>query len=186
MRCSDKLQLGLTCGKHDISRHQLVVDDGELRQLDPCHPRHGRFASFPVELDVVCGVAICTGKKKTRQGVTICRTVAGDPRTVVLLLHLTGCQLGRAPKKYTGGKKKTCLKLFPDDQTLLWKGRRLIGFAPVHVNFRSTRGNSRHLLVLKNLRLLLKDHYGVSISMYHISTLKCGSSVFSTFNRERF
>lgn len=118
-------------------------------------------------------------KKKTRQGVTICRTVAGDPRTVVLLLHLTGCQLGRAPKKYTGGKKKICLKLFPDDQTLLWKGRRLIGFAPVHVNFRSTQGNSRHLLVLKNLRLLLKNHYGVSISII-------SSSVFSTFNRERF
>lgn len=54
----------LTCGKDDVSRHQLVVDDGELRQLDPCHPRHGRLASFPVELDVVCGVAICTAEKK--------------------------------------------------------------------------------------------------------------------------
>lgn len=50
----------LTCGKDDISGHQLVIDNGELRQLDPGYPRHSRLASFPVELDVVCGVAICT------------------------------------------------------------------------------------------------------------------------------
>lgn len=52
-----------TCGKHNVSGHQLVVDNGELWQLDPCHPCYSRLASFPVELDVVCGVAICTRKK---------------------------------------------------------------------------------------------------------------------------
>lgn len=57
--------MSLTCGEHDVPWHQLVVDDGELRQLDPRHPGYGRLASFPVELDVVCGVAICTGKNKT-------------------------------------------------------------------------------------------------------------------------
>lgn len=51
-----------TCGKHDVSGHQLVVDNGELRQFDARHPRYSRLASFPVELDVICGVAIC--KKK--------------------------------------------------------------------------------------------------------------------------
>lgn len=74
-----------TCGEDDVSGHQLVIDYGELRQLDPCHSCHGRLATSPVELDVICGVAICTGKKRgahthavIHQGVTICLTHSGD------------------------------------------------------------------------------------------------------------
>lgn len=52
-----------TCGKDYVPGDQLVINNGELRQLDPRHPRHGRLASLPVELDVVCGVAICTRRK---------------------------------------------------------------------------------------------------------------------------
>lgn len=44
-------------------------------------------------------------KKKTCQGVTICRTVAGDPRTVVLPLHLTGLSVGKSPQKNIQEKK---------------------------------------------------------------------------------
>lgn len=50
-----------TCGKDDVPGNQFVVDDGELRELDPRHPRHGGVSSFPVELDVVRGVSICEG-----------------------------------------------------------------------------------------------------------------------------
>lgn len=77
--------LWFTCGEDDVSGHQLVINYGELRQLDPRHSRHGRLASSPVELDVVCGVAICTGRKNREahthadihQGVTICLSSSG-------------------------------------------------------------------------------------------------------------
>lgn len=106
MRCSDKLQLGLTCGKHDVSRHQLVVDDGELRQLDPCHPRHGRFTSFPVELDVVCGVAICTGKKKNPPRCNHLSDCRWRPKNCGVAAASNWLSVGKSPKKIYWGKKK--------------------------------------------------------------------------------
>lgn len=49
----------VTCGKDDIPGNQFVVNDGKLRELDSRHPRHGGVSSFPIELDVICGVSIC-------------------------------------------------------------------------------------------------------------------------------
>ena len=96
-----------TCGKDYVSGHQLVIDDGELRQLDPRHPRYRRLASLPVELDVVCGVAICT-RRNAHTHTPRCNHLSNHhwrPRYAVLLIVQLGCHLGR--------KKKTCLKLFP-------------------------------------------------------------------------
>lgn len=56
----------LTCGKDYIPGNQFVVDDGKLRELDSGHPRHGGLPSFPVELDVICGVSIC--ERECEQG----------------------------------------------------------------------------------------------------------------------
>ena len=49
----------LTCGKDYIPGNQFVVNNGKLRELDSRHPRHSRLSSFPIELDVICGVAVC-------------------------------------------------------------------------------------------------------------------------------
>lgn len=56
---SECLRDNLTCGKDYIPGNQFVVDDGKLRELDSCHPRHSGLSSFPVELDIICGVSIC-------------------------------------------------------------------------------------------------------------------------------
>lgn len=53
------VSLNPTCGKDDVPGNQFVVDDGELRELDPRHPRHRGLSSLPVELDVVRGVSVC-------------------------------------------------------------------------------------------------------------------------------
>lgn len=53
---------GRTCGKDHVLRDEFVVNDGELRQLDFIDPWHGTVPSPPVELDVICGVAICRGE----------------------------------------------------------------------------------------------------------------------------
>lgn len=47
-----------TGGEDHVLGDELVVDDGELRQLYPVHTRHGAFSASPVKLNVVCGVAI--------------------------------------------------------------------------------------------------------------------------------
>lgn len=49
----------LTCGKDYIPGNQFVVNDGKLRELDSRHPCDGDVSSFPVELDVICGVSVC-------------------------------------------------------------------------------------------------------------------------------
>lgn len=69
-----------TCGKYYVFGDQFVVDDGELRQLDARHPRHGSLASFPVELDVVRGVAICRRRRKacTPRCYHLPKAVTGD------------------------------------------------------------------------------------------------------------
>lgn len=130
MRCSDKLQLGLTCGKHDVPRHQLVVDDGELRQLDPCHPRHGRFASFPVELDVVCGVAICTGKKQ-KKNTPRCNHLSDcrwRPKNCGVAAASNWLSAGKSPKKiYRGGKKKFVWSCFQTTRRCFEKAGALSG-----------------------------------------------------------
>lgn len=50
----------VTCGEHGFLGKRLVVDDGELRQLDVLHSSDGAWitSSLPVELDVVGGVSI--------------------------------------------------------------------------------------------------------------------------------
>lgn len=53
---------GHTCGKDHVPGEEFVVNDRELRQLDFIYPRHGTVPSPPVELDVICGVAICRGE----------------------------------------------------------------------------------------------------------------------------
>lgn len=55
----------LTCGKHSFSGQSLVVDDGELRQLDVLHPSDGTCitSSLPVELNVISGVSVCGGRR---------------------------------------------------------------------------------------------------------------------------
>lgn len=53
---------GRTCGKDHVPGEEFVVNDRELRQLDFIYPRHGTVPSPPVELDVICGVAICRGE----------------------------------------------------------------------------------------------------------------------------
>lgn len=47
-----------TGGEDDILGDELVVHDGELRQFYPLHPRHCMVTPSPVELDVICGIAI--------------------------------------------------------------------------------------------------------------------------------
>lgn len=48
----------VTCGEDDILGDELMIHDGELRQLDLVHPRHSIVSSSPVELDVICSVTI--------------------------------------------------------------------------------------------------------------------------------
>lgn len=48
----------ITCGEDHILRDEFVIHNGELGQFDLVHPRYGVVASPPVELDVVCGIAI--------------------------------------------------------------------------------------------------------------------------------
>ena len=93
-----------TCGKHYVSGHQFVVDNGKLRQLDARHPRYSRVASFPVELDVICGVAIC-GRRSTHT--PRCNHLSNPhwrPRYAVCADHPTGLSFGK--------RRKTRLKSF--------------------------------------------------------------------------
>lgn len=48
----------ITCGEDHILRDEFVIHNGELGQFDLVHPRHGVVSSPPVELDVICGVAV--------------------------------------------------------------------------------------------------------------------------------
>lgn len=103
-RCTTEFNI-FTCGKDYVSGNQLVIDNGELRQLDPRDPRYSRVTSFPVELDVVCGVAICT-RRHTHTHMARCNHLSNHhwrPRYAVLLIIQLGCHLGR----------ERCLKLFP-------------------------------------------------------------------------
>lgn len=54
-----ELQAKLACGEDHVPGDQLVVHDGELRELDARHPGHGGVASLPVELDVIRRVTVC-------------------------------------------------------------------------------------------------------------------------------
>ncbi|KAF3834830.1 hypothetical protein F7725_027388, partial [Dissostichus mawsoni] len=57
---SEETRIGeLTCGEDDVPGHQLVVNDGELRELDSSHSGHCDVSSFPVKLDIICSVTIC-------------------------------------------------------------------------------------------------------------------------------
>lgn len=48
----------VTCGEDDILGDEIVIHDGKLRQFDLVHPCHSIVSPPPVELDVVCSVAI--------------------------------------------------------------------------------------------------------------------------------
>lgn len=51
-----------TCGKHSFLRQCFIINNRELRQLNVVHPRH-RTSSLPVELNVICSVAIWETKE---------------------------------------------------------------------------------------------------------------------------
>lgn len=74
-----------TCGKDDVPGNQFVVDYGELRELDACHPSHSSLSSFPVELDVICCVTICTGN---REGVIHVREMNREAQLPEFVLEL--------------------------------------------------------------------------------------------------
>lgn len=65
--CQKIFTLTFTCGKDHIPWDQLVIHDRELRQLNSGHPSHCAVSTFPVELNVICGVPICTKKTNTSQ-----------------------------------------------------------------------------------------------------------------------
>lgn len=52
-----------TCGEDHLRGDEFIVDDRKLRQLDPVDARYGTFSSPPVELDIICCVAICWAQK---------------------------------------------------------------------------------------------------------------------------
>lgn len=56
--------LALTCGEHHIPGDKVVVYNGELGQLNPFHSRHSTISPTPVEVNVICGVAICRRVQK--------------------------------------------------------------------------------------------------------------------------
>lgn len=127
-----------TCGKDYVSGHQLVIDYGELRQLDPCHPRYSRVASFPVELDVVCGVAICTGRN-THTHTPRCNHLSNHrwrPRYAALLIIQLACHLGR--------KKKHVWSFFQEPDVAL-ESKSVNRFTWVHKMSKESR-NSWHFL----------------------------------------
>lgn len=47
-----------TGGEDHVLGDELVVHDGELRQLYPVHTGHGAVSASPVKFDIVCGVAV--------------------------------------------------------------------------------------------------------------------------------
>lgn len=51
-----------TCGKHNFLRQRFIINNRELRQLNVVHPRHWT-SSLPVELNVICSVAIWETKE---------------------------------------------------------------------------------------------------------------------------
>lgn len=59
----------ITCGKDGLFWEGLIVDDGELGQLDVLHSSHRAAvaAALPVELNVVCGVAIWRGLEDSKE-----------------------------------------------------------------------------------------------------------------------
>lgn len=54
----------VTCREDHILGDEIVVDDGELGKLNPPHACDSTVPPSPVELDVICGVAVC-GREKT-------------------------------------------------------------------------------------------------------------------------
>lgn len=56
-----------TCREDNVLGDELVVDDGELRELYPVDPGHGAVSAPPVELDVIGGVSVCSGEGQNTQ-----------------------------------------------------------------------------------------------------------------------
>lgn len=54
-----------TCGEHNFFRESLIVNDGELWQLNVIHASHWT-STLPVKLNVICGVSIWEAKEKTK------------------------------------------------------------------------------------------------------------------------
>lgn len=52
------LNLFVTCGEDDILGDEFMIHNGELGQFDLVHTRHSIVSSSPVELNVICSVAI--------------------------------------------------------------------------------------------------------------------------------
>lgn len=50
----------ITSGEDNVPGNQFIIYDGKLGELDASHSGHSCVAPFPVELDVVRGVAICS------------------------------------------------------------------------------------------------------------------------------
>lgn len=55
-----------TCREDHILGDELVVNDRELWQLYSIDPGHSAISASPVKLNIICGVAICTGEKKAQ------------------------------------------------------------------------------------------------------------------------
>lgn len=125
-RGSDTLRLGLNCGNTHLWKTRRFVTPAcsrrwrtEATRSSSPPSRPTRLLSSRTRCHLWCSHLHRKRKKrKTRQGVTICQTIAGEPRSAASLLRPTGLSVGKnLPKIYR--KKKTCLKLFPDGQTLL-------------------------------------------------------------------